>query len=45
MIKKIVEDTGLSEEIIREDALATAKINGWQIEEPDTMSLVTHFQR
>lgn len=43
MIKNIAEETGSPEEEIRKDAEAVARINGLQIEEPDTMSLVEHF--
>lgn len=45
MIRRKVEETGIPEEKVRLDAETVARLNGYQIEESDTISLVEHFAK
>ncbi len=45
MIKKIVHETDRREDDVRREVEALARINGFQIEDSTTMSLVEHFSK
>lgn len=45
MIKKIADKTGRGEDDVRREVEALARINGFQIEDSTTMSLVEHFSK